>query len=524
METMKKSTLTIFCILAGCIFFLSGIWIYFQKNLDRVELGEGERATAYQRHYLMIANDKDTGMWQSVYESASKEAESKDAYVELLSPEQMNGYSQADCLKIGIASKVDGIILEADGSKEEQHLITEALKDGIPVVTVMTDDTATSRISFVGLNSYQMGSAYTEQIQGMLKDKGSTSVMFLSTSSSKTQETNLVYSQVKKELESRKKTGQSVDLTEYCVDSSADFDTEEFVRDMFVSDESLPDVIVCMDEIVTECVCQDLRDSVAYLPHRVTVNIGTYEDLGDCDVIVNSIGKIEILRANQDRTDEMKFTVPAVNSYVGRVKASGFDGVVVNITNPCDVVTQQLAKGLGLPRGRVFGTGTGLDTSRLLSALARQTGIDHKSITAYMLGEHGNQQFAAWSNVSFRGKSLEEWAKTDERFRFDRDALQKESIRGGWVTFSGKYCTEYGIATTAARMVSIVLHDEKQIMPASAELCGEYGEKDVFVGVPCVIGKNGVEEVVELSLNEREKEELKKSCDVIRGNIKMVEE
>ena len=112
METMKKSTLTIFCILAGCIFFLSGIWIYFQKNLDRVELGEGERATAYQRHYLMIANDKDTGMWQSVYESASKEAESKDAYVELLSPEQMNGYSQADCLKIGIASKVDGIILD----------------------------------------------------------------------------------------------------------------------------------------------------------------------------------------------------------------------------------------------------------------------------------------------------------------------------------------------------------------------------------------------------------------------------
>ena len=139
METMKKSTLTIFCILAGCIFFLSGIWIYFQKNLDRVELGEGERATAYQRHYLMIANDKDTGMWQSVYESASKEAESKDAYVELLSPEQMNGYSQADCLKIGIASKVDGIILEADGSKEEQHLITEALKDGIPVVTVSGD-------------------------------------------------------------------------------------------------------------------------------------------------------------------------------------------------------------------------------------------------------------------------------------------------------------------------------------------------------------------------------------------------
>lgn len=289
--------------------------------------------------------------------------------------------------------------------------------------------------------------------------------------------------------------------------------------------QGIADELVLVDpkEQKAASECQDLRDSVAYLPHRVSVQVGTYADLGDCDVIVNCIGKIDILLEQQDRTHEMRYTVPMVNSYVGQIKASGFDGVVVNVTNPCDVVTQQLAKGLGLPRGRVFGTGTGLDTARLLSALARQTGIDHKSIEAYMLGEHGNQQFAAWSNVSFRGKSLEEWAKTDERFRFDRAALQKESIGGGWVTFSGKFCTEYGIATTAARMVHIVLHDEKQIMPASAELCGEYGETDVFAGVPCVIGKNGVEEVVELSLNAEEQAEFKKACDVIRNNIRTME-
>ena len=113
-------------------------------------------------------------------------------------------------------------------------------------------------------------------------------------------------------------------------------------------------VLVDSNEKKVSSECQDLRDSVAYLPHRVTVNSGTYEDLGDCDVIVNSIGKIEILRANQDRTDEMKFTVPAVRSYVDRIKASGFDGVVINITNPCDVVTYELAKGLGLPKGRVL--------------------------------------------------------------------------------------------------------------------------------------------------------------------------
>ena len=268
---------------------------------------------------------------------------------------------------------------------------------------------------------------------------------------------------------------------------------------------------------------QDLRDAAAYLPHRVTVRAGDFADLGECDVIVNSVGKIELLETH-DRLTEMDFTIPAVRSFVDKVKASGFNGVVINITNPCDIVTRELALHLGLPRGRVFGTGTGLDTARLLSALARQTGIDHKSITAYMLGEHGNQQFAPWSCVSFRGKPLDDWAKTDERFRFDRDALQHESIEGGWVTFSGKYCTEYGIATTAARMASVVLHDEKAIMPASAELCGEYGEEGLFVGVPCVIGANGVEEVVELPLTDEEKATFHACCDGIRHNMEHLKE
>ena len=186
---------------------------------------------------------------------------------------------------------------------------------------------------------------------------------------------------------------------------------------------------------------QDLRDAAAYLPHRVTVRAGDFPDLGACDVIINSVGKIELLYQSHDRLTEMDYTVPAVRSYAQKLKDRGFDGVLINITNPCDIVTRELALGLGLPRGRVFGTGTGLDTSRLLSALARQTGIDHKSITCYMLGEHGNQQFAPWSCVSFRGMPLDAWAEKDARFRFDRDALQKESIGGGWVTFSGKLCT-----------------------------------------------------------------------------------
>ena len=263
---------------------------------------------------------------------------------------------------------------------------------------------------------------------------------------------------------------------------------------------------------------QDLRDAVAYMPHRVTVNAGDFADLGDCDVIVNCVGKIDLLTTH-NRLTEMDFTISAVRGYVDKIRASGFDGVLINITNPCDIVTRELAMGLGLPKGRVFGTGTGLDTSRLLSALNRQTGVDHKSITAYMMGEHGAAQFAPWSVVSFCGMPLDEWARRDERFRFDREALQKESIGGGWVTYSGKQCTEYGICTTAARMVHMVLHDEKAIMPASMELCGEYGEEGLFVGVPCLIGKNGVEKVIELPLTEEELATFHVCCDGVRKNM-----
>ena len=278
-------------------------------------------------------------------------------------------------------------------------------------------------------------------------------------------------------------------------------------------------VLVDQNQQKLQSEVQDLRDAAAYLPHRVTVRPGDFADLGECDVIVNSVGKIELLRGNHDRVTEMDFTIPAIRSYTEKIKASGFDGVVVNITNPCDIVTRELAMGLGLPKGRVFGTGTGLDTSRLLSALNRQTGIDHKSITAYMLGEHGALQFAPWSCVSFRGMPLDELAKTDEKFRFDRDALQKESIGGGWVTYAGKQCTEYGICTTAARMVHIVLHDEKAIMPASMELDGEYGETGLFAGVPCLIGKNGVEQIIELPLTDEEKAKFHDCCEGIRKNM-----
>lgn len=285
--------------------------------------------------------------------------------------------------------------------------------------------------------------------------------------------------------------------------------------------QGIADEIILVDMNRQKAVseCQDLFDSVAYLPHRVEVRVGDFPDLKDCDVLVNSVGNIDILRGTHNRVDEMDFTIRAVNGYVQKVMDSGFDGVIINITNPCDIVTRQIAKLSGLPRGRVFGTGTGLDSSRLRSALAKQTGMDHKSITGYMMGEHGASQMVAWSSLSFGGKSLAEWAKTDPRFSFDHEAMRKEVIGAGWVTFSGKFCTEYGIASTLARLVQIVFVDEKQILPVSTELRGEYGQEDIFVGVPAVIGANGVEQVVELPLPQEEYDAFQSCCADVRANM-----
>ena len=264
--------------------------------------------------------------------------------------------------------------------------------------------------------------------------------------------------------------------------------------------------------------CQDLRDAVAYCPHRVTVRKGDFADLKDVDIIVNCVGNIGLLTTG-DRLTEMDFNIQAVRGYADKIKASGFSGVVLNISNPCDIITRELALLLGFPKGRVFGTGTGLDTSRLLSSLARQTGIDHKSITCYMMGEHGNKQFAPWSAVSFKGMPLDLWAKTDARFSFDRQALQTEAIKGGWVTYAGKHCTEFGIASTAVAMVDAVFRDEKVILPASIELDGEWGETGLYAGVPCLIGKNGVEQIVEIPLTDAEKATFHDCCEGIRKNM-----
>ncbi len=302
-------------------------------------------------------------------------------------------------------------------------------------------------------------------------------------------------------------------------------------------------VLIDINEKKAAADRQDTFDSAMFLPHKVKITVAHIAEndaaegenheaaqaaaagpdgfalLKDCDIVINSVGQIDLLRVGHDRFTELKFNIPAVRSYAKRLAASGFDGIIVNISNPCDVITHELIRLIPLPKGHIFGTGTGLDTARLRAALADKLDVSVDSIVAYMFGEHGSHQIAPWSIASFDGVPLDVMAQLDPRFSFDRGKAEHAAAEGGWVTYYGKFHTEFAISLTASRIVKAIINDEKAVLPASCLLEGQYGEHGVCAGVPAVIGAGGVELIPELPITEEEKARFHECCDVIRANI-----
>lgn len=268
---------------------------------------------------------------------------------------------------------------------------------------------------------------------------------------------------------------------------------------------------------------QDLNDAMAFYPHNAVVaNCGEdYASLARCDVIVNAAGNIEL--AAVDRDGELFYTTETAKRFIGPVARAGFDGVWVSIANPCDVVAAEICRLGGFDPKRVIGTGTALDSSRFKHVLSRTTGIDQHSICAYMLGEHGATQFAAWSAVAFGGKPLSQLeVERPDTFAFDKPALEDAARVGGYVTMGGKGCTEYAVAKAAARIVRAVVSNEHAVTACSTLMEGQYGQSGVYASLPCVVGASGVEAVMELDLTEGERASFAASCAHIASNLARV--
>ena len=267
----------------------------------------------------------------------------------------------------------------------------------------------------------------------------------------------------------------------------------------------------------------DIADAACYMPHPVRVYPGDYSDCADAGIIVLAAGVPR--KPGQTRLDTMADSIRVMKEIIDPLKNSGFDGILICISNPADIIADYMRRHTGWPGNRVFGTGTSLDTARLKRILQEAAGVDARSIQCYCLGEHGDSSIIPFSHITIGGKPL--LALMKERpgtyGRLDPEHILHRTRMAGMDVVNGKGSTEFGIGTVLADMVSAIVHDEHRIIPVSAYLDGAYGQKGIHAGVPAVLGRNGLEEILELSLNEEEQRLFDASCEIIREHIAKVD-
>ena len=265
----------------------------------------------------------------------------------------------------------------------------------------------------------------------------------------------------------------------------------------------------------------DINDGSQFYPHGTQACFGEYKHLAGCDIIVVCTG---LIPETGDRLDELELNKNAVGEYIEEIVQAGFDGYFIVVTNPCDVITYQVFKRSGFPANKVIGSGTALDSTRFNVMLAEKLQLSPNAIRGMMLGEHGESQFVPWSQIYVGHLPFEEYAKLhpDKVKDFDKDEFEAKVRSRGWDVFKGKGSTQYGIANTVNAIIRGITHDTKEILNVSTYLDGQYGVEDVYLSTPCVIGKNGIEEVIELDLNDEELKKYQESATIIKKHIRLL--
>ena len=260
----------------------------------------------------------------------------------------------------------------------------------------------------------------------------------------------------------------------------------------------------------------DMRDSIEYLNRNVKVKTGTYAECGDMDIIVITAGAPP--KQGQTRLDTLEMSAKIAKSIVEPIMKSGFDGIFIAISNPVDIIAHYIYKLSGLPKNQVIGTGTAIDSARLQNMSAQTVNVDPRSVHAYSMGEHGDSQMVPWSTVTIAGKPFYDVIADNKELvgDVDLDELVYRTTQEGWEIFNRKGTTYYGIATACVGVIKAILNDENRIIPVSTLLEGEYGERDVYAGVPTVLNRSGAYDVLEIHMTLGELARFKESTRVIR--------
>lgn len=280
-------------------------------------------------------------------------------------------------------------------------------------------------------------------------------------------------------------------------------------------------VLIDLNKEKSEGDAMDLNHGLPFAPSRTKIWFGSYEDCGEADLVVITAGANQ--KPGETRLDLVEKNTRIFKGIVDEIMSSGFDGIFLVATNPVDILTYAVWKFSGLPKERVIGSGTILDTARFRFLLGDYFDVDTRNVHAYIIGEHGDTELPVWSHADIAGTTISEWTKNKAGYnQADLDQIFLNVRDAAYHIIERKGATYYGIAMGLVRLTKAILRNENSVLTVSAYLDGEYGQKDIFVGVPAVVNRNGIKEVVELELNDEEKEKFTHSVQVLKKTMEPV--
>ncbi|PLS03724.1 L-lactate dehydrogenase [Neobacillus cucumis] len=280
-------------------------------------------------------------------------------------------------------------------------------------------------------------------------------------------------------------------------------------------------VLIDVNEAKAEGEAMDLNHGMPFAPSPINVWSGSYQDCSSADLVVITAGLAQ--KPGETRLELVEKNTKIFKQIVKSIMESGFDGIFLVATNPVDILTYVTWKESGLPKERVIGSGTVLDSARLRFALGKYFNVDTRNVHAAIIGEHGDTELPVWSHAMI---GIEHLDTVLER----KGDLKKESLDDIFVNvrdaayqiIERKGATYYGIGMSLVRITKAILNNENSILTVSAYLSGEYGQNDVYIGVPAKINRSGIQEIIEIELDDKEKEQFNHSVLVLKETMKPV--
>lgn len=254
------------------------------------------------------------------------------------------------------------------------------------------------------------------------------------------------------------------------------------------------------------------------MPFSVPMKIyaGTYDDIVDADIIIITAGANQ--KPNETRLDLVQKNVEIFRSIIPEISKRDYQGILLIVSNPVDILTWVALKLSGFPENRVIGSGTVLDTARLKYLLGEHLGIDSRGVHAFVIGEHGDSELAVWSSATVSGVPLSKFCEMRGFYEHDdeTDRIYEDVKNSAYTIIEKKKATYYGIAMAIRRICACIVRNERSVLPVSSIMHGQYGLEDIVLSMPAIVNSKGVERIVPLSLDREETERLRESAAALR--------